>query len=201
MTTLKQLLKEKKPNPTSLAVYLDALPIDEQVAQIRTLSPGLVKKLYEITAVNEPCTLDDIVPNDVESGVEVRHKGINSLPVSRLFEKRFCRSPEQDTHFWGYNQQPLMWLTGPGFFVVNEPKEEPLFIDYRSVPAEKLNTWPEIHPNEKGVSKLVYAGMQDYMRKVSSRVTVGEACKKGKSLGQYFALVRLEAGDDETPLP
>ena len=35
MTTLKQLLKDKKPNPTSLAVYLDALPIDEQVAQIR----------------------------------------------------------------------------------------------------------------------------------------------------------------------
>ena len=125
-------------------------------------------------------------PTTLNPALKCATKGSIALPVSRLFEKRFCRSPEQDTHFWGYNQQPLMWLTGPGFFVVNEPKEEPLFIDYRSVPAEKLNTWPEIHPNEKGVSKLVYAGMQDYMRKVSSRVTVGEACKKENPWGSIL---------------
>ena len=201
MTNLKQLLKEKQPNAEALAAYLDALPVAEQVAQVRTLSPGLVKKMYQVTASNAPCKLEDIVPGDVDAGVEVRHKGINSLPVSRLFEKRFCRSPEQKNHFWGYNQQPLMWLTGPGFFVVNEPNEDQLFIDYRSVPNEKIEKWPNIQPNEKGVSKLVYANMQDYMRKVSSRVTVGEACKKGKSMNQFFALVRLEAGDEETPLP
>ena len=79
-----------------------------------------------------------------------------------------------------------MWLTGPGFFTVNEPAQEQLFIDYRSIPDDKFEKWPEMKPNEKGISKLVYAGMQDYMRKVSDRVTVGDAWKNGKKMNDYF---------------
>ena len=75
MTNLKQLLKEKQPNAEALAAYLDALPVAEQVAQVRTLSPGLVKKMYQVTASNTPCKLEDIVPSDVDAGVEVRDRG------------------------------------------------------------------------------------------------------------------------------
>lgn len=201
MTTLKEMLKSKNPDMNMIDGHLNALSVEDQVSQVRMLSAGLVKKMYLLAEQNAPCTMDDIVPKDVSSGIEVRHKGINSLPVSRLFEKRFTRNPQKGDQFWGYNQQPLMWLTGPGFFTVNAPAQEQLFIDYRSIPDDSFDKWPNMQPNEKGISKLVYAGMQDYMRKVSDRVTVGDAWKNGKKMNQYFMLVRLEPGDETTPLP
>jgi hypothetical protein len=201
MTTLRELLKNKTPDMNGISEHLNNLSVLEQITQVRMLSAGQVRKMYTLAEQNAPCTMDDIVPVEVSSGVEVRHKGINSLPVSRLFEKRFTRNPQKDNQFWGYNQQPLMWLTGPGFFTVNAPAREQLFIDYRSIPEEAFDPWPAMQPNEKGISKLVYAGMQDYMRKVSNRVTVGDAWKNGKKMNQYFMLVRLEPGDESTPLP
>tara|TARA_B100000925_G_C21936369_1_gene442551 strand:+ start:287 stop:892 length:606 start_codon:yes stop_codon:yes gene_type:complete len=201
LTTLKELLKTKEITNDNIAMHLNNLSLEQQIKQVRMLTPGLVKKMYDIAEQNAPCTMNDIVPNDIGAGVEVRHKGINSLPISRLFEKRFTRNPKQSDQFWGYNQQSLMWLTGPGFFTVNSPEQEQLFIDYRSIPENQFDKWPEMKPNEKGISKLVYAGMQDYMRKVSDRVTVGDAWKNGKKMNQFFMLVRLDPGDETTPLP
>ena len=115
--------------------------------------------------------------------------------MSRHFEKRFVRSPENPEQLWGYNHQALAWLTGPGSFVVHERGTEghdALFIDYRTVPSGEIEGWPSPKSNERGIARLVYGGMQDFMRRVSSRVSVGRAFVRGKDLGASFMLVRAD---------
>ena len=65
-----------------------------------------------------------------------------------------------------------------------------MVIDYTMIPTAKPDAWPAIQPNEKGVSRFVYAGMHDYMRKVSTHVTIGRAYRHGKISNNYFMLCR-----------
>ena len=94
----------------------------------------------------------------------------------------------------GLQHQSLAWLTGPGYFVVQEAGtegEDLLFIDYRSVPEGDVASWPARAHNNSGIAKLVYGGMQDYMRRVSDRVSVGRAFVGTKDRKASFALVRV----------
>jgi hypothetical protein len=52
--------------------------------------------------------------------------------------------------------------------------------------------WPVIKPNEAGISRLVYAYMQDYLRRVSDHITIGRAYRKGKESPNYFTLCRWD---------
>ena len=78
----------------------------------------------------------------------------NSLPAFTLFQKRFCRPPgaAPSTELWGYNHQTLAWLTGPGYFVVHDSARG-AGIDYREVPSEHPDGWPEIHGNDRGIAR------------------------------------------------
>ena len=43
--------------------------------------------------------------------------------------------------------------------------------------SERAEGWPTIKLNTSGLCKVVYGNMLDYLRKVSSHVTIGKAWK------------------------
>ena len=193
--SLSELLAADSPSVEAIGEYLDTRSLKEQVGAVRSLS---IKQVHRCWAIFEPhatIDLEYLVPAARGAGQPVHHLGINTLPVSRHFEKRFVRSPENPEQLWGYNHQALAWLTGPGSFVVHERGTEghdALFIDYRTVPSGEIEGWPRAKSNERGIARLVYGGMQDFMRRVSSRVSVGRAFVRGKDLGASFMLVRAD---------
>ncbi len=188
---LRDIVGGRQLDVDALARTLDELPVREQVAFVRTLDRHTQAELFEASA-GRPTSLADIVPRDVKPLVEVICEGRNSLPVFKFFQKRFCRSPDHPlTELWGYNEQALRPLTGPGYFVAYEAAGE-VAIDYTRLPAGKPHSWPDVQPNERGVSRWVYAGMVDFVRKVSSRVLVGRAWRHGKPRDNWFVLCRLD---------
>ena len=52
---------------------------------------------------------------------------------------------------------------------------------------------PDIVPNEARLGRFVYAGMKDYMRRVSEHVSIGRAYKGGKPMNAWFVLCREDA--------
>ncbi|HVK62829.1 MAG TPA: hypothetical protein VM694_00050, partial [Polyangium sp.] len=99
---------------------------------------------------------------------------------------------------FGYNQSPFLGTVGPGFFVAVPTKGRPeweargqIVIDYFQVPDGPVAAgWPKVIPNSKGLQILVYNGTRDYMRKVSTQVSIGAAYKGEKALDHYFILCR-----------
>ena len=66
-------------------------------------------------------------------------------------------------------------------------------VDYYQVPdAEVPEGWPAVKPNEAGLQRFVYKETRDYMRRVSSHVSVGKAFKYDKTPIGYFILCRSE---------
>jgi len=131
----------------------------------------------------------------VDATVELINYGKNSLPVFTHFEKRMCRVPGEPDKVYGYNEGQTRPFVGPGYFVAHDfPERGEVGIDYRMVPPDGAplpEGWPKVKPNEKGVQMFVYAGMVDYMRRVSSTVTTVRAFKGGeKDLGHTFLLCR-----------
>jgi hypothetical protein len=188
---LNELILAEPPDPATIAAFLDGLSQAGRRDAIAALSgPRLQARLYEAVSGMPRVTLADFVPLDAPPLREVIFHGKNSLPAFTLFQKRFCRSPRRGDELWGYNHQSLAWLTGPGYFVVHEDGTHGAAIDYREVPPERPPTWPEVKPNDRGLSRFVYRGMVDYMRRVSHHVFIGAAHRGGKKLGNYFVLCR-----------
>lgn len=178
-----------------IAEQLDALDAEVRVGVIRRLDRGSQRALYRKAAGFAPLDLTDVVPparGDLEA---VRHLGLNTLPAFRVFEKRFCRLPDQDpakpVELAGYNFQAMQPITGPGYFVaVEDEATREVLVDYRRLPAAKPAAWPAIRSNERGLSRFVYGFMVDRLRRVSEHVTIGSAARKGKELGSWFVLSR-----------
>jgi hypothetical protein len=192
--TTHNLLAEGAPIE-AIATRLDALTHPERLTDIRALTAKDLRALYELTA-DRPAPKAHFVPPSIPDGLPVRHFGINSLPLFRLFEKRFLRDATTgDLH--GYNHQALSPLTGPGYFVLKEPGVgEAAAIDYHQIPPQLPHpTWPKLAPNTRLPQLLVYGHMRDHMHLVSTHVSIGRAEKKGKPAPAWFALVR------EDPLP
>ena len=59
-------------------------------------------------------------------------------------------------------------------------------------PGEKPGAWPPIKKNESGLGKIVYGGMVDVMRGISSHVSIGRAFRDGKFTENYFLLCRQD---------
>jgi hypothetical protein len=126
----------------------------------------------------------------------------------RRFQKRLCRPgptdhPTDGTVLYGYNEGPLRRLIGPGYFVAAETTgsataDNPswaerggVVVDYFQVPdGEVAPGWPRVVPNEKGLQRNVYHQTRDFLRRVSSHVTVGAAYKNEDPLDHYFILCR-----------
>ena len=189
----RALLRANPMDIEALGAALDAMDHEQRVGFIRATSGGDQRRLWD-AAEGRSTSLEDIVPADVAPGTEVIHVGQNSLPVFRAFEKRFCRDDARPDGLYGYNEGQTRPLIGPGYFVAHMFDERgEVGVDYHMVPPSEANlpsAWPAVKPNEQGLQVLVFAKMVDYLRKVSSHVTIGKAWKKGKETPTVFVLTR-----------
>lgn len=176
----------------SLARYFDELSADARVREARDLSAAEQARLFEAAAGFRRMTLDDFVPSGKPPLAPVIHYGRNSLPLFRIFEKRFCR-PDGDAvagELWGYNEQSMKTLTGPGYFVARQASELEVVIDYCEIPPRKPESWPAILPNSARLSRFIYHRTRDFMRGVSRHVSIGRATREGKPMDNWFVLCR-----------
>jgi hypothetical protein len=153
-------------------------------------------------------SLAQVVPASVGANVEVIHDLRNTLPLFTNAQKRFTKvegggaagggEGGEGCAVAGFNRQfGVARVSEPGYFVVSEGEGEhanELVIDYTKVPKSKgVEAWPDVEANDQGfLNKIVWGGMVDYLRRVSTHVSIGRATKDGKSIGQYFALVRRD---------
>ena len=193
---LKALLKTDDVDIDAIANLLDSMESDARVEAIRGLGKKAQVRLWN-ACEGRATSIEDVVPTSVGSAVEVIHAGKNSLPVFSKFEKRFCRVEGDDTVLYGYNEGPTRKVIGPGYFVTSfDADRGEVGINYYDVPPEDASLpaeWPAIRPNERGLSRFVYAQMIDYLRQVSAHVTIGRAVRKGKTTNNYFLLCRTPA--------
>jgi hypothetical protein len=190
------VLLEPKVDLERLSEVLDGLGHEGRVHTIRTWHKPQQRAIFEAARGFRPLELDFLVPSSVGPLVEVVHVGQNTLPMFSRFEKHFCKPAEGATELAGYNHQSMDALTGPGYFVASKGEGEhegELVFDYTRVPSHKPDGWPEIQKNEGGLAGIVNGGMIDYLRGISSHVSLGVAFKNGEPRGQWFALVRKDA--------
>jgi hypothetical protein len=174
----------------ALARALDGMGEIQRVAAVTSLRRKQLAALFE--AASPKLRLVDLVPADVPPLTEVIHEGKNSLPLFTRFQKRCYRPPNNQTELWGYNEQPNKTVTGPGYFVAHHTESGDLVIDYTRLPTDKLPEWPRILPNSARLSRFIYNGTVDVLRRVSDRVTIGRAYRNGKPMDAWFALVRRD---------
>jgi hypothetical protein len=173
---------------------LDAMGHDERVKAVRSMCAHTQALLWEMAEGSE-LSLDHFVPPEVPPLTEVIHFGKNSMPAFSSFEKRFARpAPGGDgATLLGYNEGVLRPVVGPGYFMVREtPRSSkgPVVIDYYATPRETVPSWPAIATKDWGLPALVYGFMHDYMRRVSTHVTIGRAYKFHQVTNNYFLLCR-----------
>jgi len=181
----------------ALARYLDGLDDATRIREVRELSRGEQARLFEAALGARPVTLADFVPAGTAPLAQVIHYGRNSLPLFRIFEKRFCRpaETESDGVLWGYNEHSVRWMTGPGYFVAKAHAPGEVLVDYLEVPPGKPDAWPPVKPNSSGRGRFVYGGTQDVVRGVSRHVSIGRATRRGKPMDNWFVLCRGEPAE------
>lgn len=203
--SLTALLDSPGATLDAVSALLDGAADD--AARLQLLSKTTRKqqrRLYQLAERAPAVTLEDMVPAAVAPLTAIRHVGRNTLPLPgalRAFEKRFCRPSDGSARLFGYNEGATRPLIGPGYYVayptdadVAWQKRGPLVVDYFRVPdGAVVKGWPKVVPNSHGLQFFVFRGTRDFMRKVSSHVTVGAAYKGEKALDHYFTLCRLEA--------
>lgn len=188
---LVALIRAEPADPARIASFLDGLTPSERVAALNALGgAGIQRRLYDASAGAPPVTLAELIPSSTPPLEQVIFHGKNSLPAFTRFQKRLCRPPTATNELWGYNHQALEWATGPGYFVVHEDATRGAALDYRELPAAPPATWPVVRPNDRGLSRFIYNGLVDYLRRVSRDVFVGSAFRKERELGNFFVLCR-----------
>ncbi len=176
---------------------LDEVGEPIRIQSVADLGRRELALLFDAAADNEPLTLEHFVPAGVGPMTEVIHEGKNSLGLFTRFQKRFARPPvpTNPPELWGYNEQSMRLFTGPGYFVAALPSEKlaiegSVVIDYRRLPADKPGNWPPIMPNSARLSRFIYNGTVDVMRRVSDHVSIGRAMRDNKPMDAWFILVR-----------
>jgi len=201
MTTLAGMLHEGA-KIQDVASWLDGLEPEQRAEEVRRLPRRDQELLYRCAADAPPLDLEHFVPAEVPDGREVRHLGMNSQPLFRSFEKRFCRpADEPEGRLMGYNETPVRRVIGPGYFVARPARTQEgapdprgaVVVDYFLEPAGPVPPgWPEIVPNAQGLQRFVYHRTRDYMRRVSRHVSVGEAWRLESRVMGWFVLCRRE---------
>lgn len=196
MQTIVDLVRAEPIDMKALGEAFDDATPEDRVAAIRHFSPKIQRRLFD-AAAGQRVTLAEMVPPGTEALREVIHEGQNTLPAFRSFQKRFCRptaghaSAEREV-LWGYNHQTFSGVTGPGYYVAYDDQESgEVVVDYRELPPEHPENWPEIIDNKAKLGRFVYYGMVDRLRRVSQHVTIGRAYK-AKPMSAWFVLVRQD---------
>lgn len=188
---LNNLLSCRSPDPEHIAQKLDQLSHAERLLALAGMDRAQLQLLFVVVDGFAPMTLNDLVPADARPLQAVRHIGRNSLPMFSRFEKRFYRL-ETQAAVGGANFQSTSAFTGPGYFTASPTAERAeVVIDYNQIPSAAPEGWPALTDNRHGIGKLVYGGMIDTVRRVSSHVSIGAAHKQGHAPSAYFVLCRL----------
>ena len=190
-TTMATLLELVRKNSAieEIAKHLDALPAEARVAQALELGKKEQLRLFELAEKGPKASAEDFAPQS-SAGKEVLFEGRNSMPVFSRFQKRFYRSPEG--RVFGYNHQTMSPLTGPGYFELLPSARSggELLFDYNRIPERGAPGWPPVKSNNGGFARLVFGGMNDYVRKAGEGVLIGYAFKDGKDMRTTFILAR-----------
>ncbi|HWM88563.1 MAG TPA: hypothetical protein VNO33_22060 [Kofleriaceae bacterium] len=195
-------LIDKGADIGAIAAHLDALDPAARADQVRQLGRHGQRLLYVKAGQAPPLDLDYFV-GPAGALVEVIHDGLNTLPLPRplrRFQKRFCRPDGGAPRLFGYNEGPTRSIVGPGYFVAvptaGQPRWESrgaVVIDYFQVPDGAVaDGWPPIVPNEWRLQRFVYHETRDFMRRVSTHVSIGAAFKRERPLDHYFVLCRRD---------
>jgi hypothetical protein len=192
---IQDLLRSGSVDLQAVGAEFEAASPRDRVAITEALDGKEQEKLWH-AAAGGPVTIGEMVPRDVGPLRPVIFHGKNSLPAFTRFQKRFCRPAtgvERD-ELWGYNYQPTKWLaplTGPGYFVAyDSPGLGGVAVDYTRIPTGKPAEWPEIHDNSYRLSRFIYNGTIDYLRRVSEHLLIGRATRDGKEMPNWFLLCR-----------
>ncbi len=193
MSRLQELLSSGTVDMHAVSTYLDELDAGRRRREVLELGRQAQRRLFDAADGWAPLGLDDLVPPEAPAETEVPHEGRNTLPAFRRFAKVFTRPEPFEGELWGYNRtSPLLQtLVGPGYYVAY-PHSRPgeVRVDYLRVPPAGLSGWPPVLPNSARLSRFVYYGTQDVLRKVSRHVSIGRAQKAGRWLPAWFVLVR-----------
>jgi len=175
-----------------LAKNLDGLGHAGRVAKMGTWDKKQMAAIFDACA-GRSITLEHLVPPGIGANVEVIHDLRNTLPLFTDAMKLFARPEGGSQELGGFNRQfGIARVSEPGYFTVRQGENE-LVIDYTKIPSSKPSSWPALEANDRGLlNGIVWGGMVDHLRRVSQHVSIGRATKKGKPIGQYFALVRRD---------
>ena len=188
--TIHQFFDNDRLDLPALSSYLDRLERSVRIRQIRSLRAREQASLFDAAKDYLPIQVEHFVPAGKSVFQEVVHFGRNSLPALYIFEKRFCLPDVDSGDLWGYNEQSLKGLTGPGYFIARQDSKFEFVIDYNEVPPSKPVSWPAVLPNSSRLGRFIYFGTRDFVRRVSEHVTIGRATREGKPLDNWFILCR-----------
>jgi hypothetical protein len=195
LTQIQELLRAESVDCAAVGELFEAASPRERVEITEALDGKAQEKLWHAAAGGR-VTIEEMVPRDLGPLRPVIFHGKNSLPAFTIFQKRFCRPAagvERD-ELWGYNYQPVKWLaplTGPGYFVAYDSNGlGGVAVDYTRIPTGKPAEWPEIHDNTYRLSRFIYNGTIDYLRRVSQHLLIGRATRAGKEMPNWFLLCR-----------
>lgn len=188
---VKALLAQPDADREAIAARFEGLDLEGKIAEMLTLKTRDQARLWEVCAANAPLTISDLLLDDLDDSATWIWEGVNSLPLFRRFQKRVRKAGPETAA--GYNEQSLRWLTGPGCFTARPCRaDEPgsIVFDYTITPTLEMAGCSRILPADRGVSRLVYGGMLDYMHSASPDVLIGRAWCGGKATANYFLLAR-----------
>lgn len=199
-TELASLVDAPRAGIEEIARYLDGLDGEQRWAEASALGRSRQRTLYDKAAHAPAIDFAHFVP-EAQPRREVIHDGINTLPVPppiRRFQKRFSRPTYGEGRLFGYNEGVTRKVIGPGYFVAIPTADRPAWsargavvVDYFQVPDGEVPTgWPRVVDNHWRLQRFVYGGTRDFMRKVSTHVSIGAAFKGERPLDHYFVLCR-----------
>jgi hypothetical protein len=200
VTALATLVDDPHATCEAIGGYLDGLDGDARWREVGGLDRARQRMLYEKAAHARAIDLAHFI-GEAGAREEVIHDGVNTLPLPRplrRFQKRFCRPDRGDGRLFGYNEGPTRRMIGPGYFVAIPTAERPAWsargavvVDYFQVPdGEVAATWPKVVDNHWRLQRFVYEATRDFMRRVSTHVSIGAAFKRERPLDHYFVLCR-----------
>jgi hypothetical protein len=177
----------------ALSQELDGMAHPERLEWMGRQSLFSQAALWEASA-GRGVTLEHLVPPETPWGAEVIHEGRNTLPVLSRFQKRFTCDINRSDILYGYNEGVTRSVIGPGYFVAEpDPVRGEVGVNYYRVPPGDVQLpqgWPEVRTNEEGLQRFVFSTMVDYLRKVSSHVSIGRAYRANRETRNYFLLCR-----------
>ncbi len=192
---LKAMVHDAGVSIDEIGTYLDGLDHDARIAEMYTLGRKDQKALFEKCDPDVVLDQSYYVPEGTPALTPVIHYGINTLPLFRKFQKRFCISGDETI---GYNEGFTRKFIGPGYYVAHTTADNAAWtpigtyvVDYFMVPSGSVpDGWPTVVPNSKGLQMFVYNKTRDFMRRVSSHMSIGTAYKNDTALGAWFVLCR-----------